>query len=352
MPGIALTGETKKRARRTKSHAISLVDVARAAGVSTATVSRVLNGSAAVGETLRTRVTAVVQELGYTPHAAARALASQSSKTIGAVVPSLENQNFAVGTFALQKRIGEAGYTLLLACSYYDQEEELKQVRALIADGIAGLMLVGRSHLPALYELAEKEGIPLVSGWTVDEHHPYVGFDNVDVGRRLAEYLMDLGHVRIGMITQNVRQSDRAGDRVSGVRMALKARGLELKHEHLIERPHRIIDGQIAMKALLQGPNPPTAVICGTDLLAIGAMAEARESGIAVPEQLSIAGINDIEVASFMNPPLTTMRLAADEIGARSADYLLARIAGKPVSPRNLVPTDLIVRGSTGRPPA
>ena len=115
-----------------------MVDVARAAGVSTATVSRVLNGNAKVAAELQNRVRDIAQELGYTPHAAARALASQRSKTIGAVIPSLENQNFAIGVFALQKRIGEAGYTLLLGCSYYDQEDELKQVRALIADGIAG----------------------------------------------------------------------------------------------------------------------------------------------------------------------------------------------------------------------
>ena len=192
-----------------------VVDVARAAGVSTATVSRVLNGNAKVAAELQNRVRDIARELGYTPHAAARALASQRSKTIGAVIPSLENQNFAIGVFALQKRIGEAGYTLLLGCSYYDQEDELKQVRALIADGIAGLMLVGRSHSPALYELIEKEQIPLVNGWTVDHDYPYVGFDNVAVGRRLADYLLDLGHTRFGMITQMTQHSDRAADRIA-----------------------------------------------------------------------------------------------------------------------------------------
>jgi LacI family transcriptional regulator len=325
--------------------------VARAAGVSTATVSRVLNGSGTVSNVLRARVQEIAGELGYTPHAAARALASQRSKTIGAVIPSLENQNFALGVFALQKRIGMAGYTLLLACSYYDQEDELKQVRALIADGIAGLMLVGRNHSPALYALLEKEQIPLVNGWTVDDEHPYVGFDNVAVGRRIAEYLLDLGHVNFGMITQIRQHSDRASDRVIGVRAALKERGLDLRHEHLIEMPHKIIEAQMAMRALLQRPSPPTAVICGTDLMAVGALAAAREAGVAVPGQLSIAGINDIEFSSFTDPPLTTMRLAADEIGLRSAEYLLARIEGRPVGEQNVVHTDLIVRGTTGRAP-
>ncbi|PLZ03889.1 LacI family transcriptional regulator [Burkholderia sp. WAC0059] len=344
------TREGKKRAPRRKSNAVSVMDVARAAGVSTATVSRVLNGHSTVAPDLQARVKEIAEALGYTPHAAARALASQRSKTIGAVIPSLENQNFALGVFALQKRIGEAGYTLLLACSYYDQEDELRQVRALIADGIAGLMLVGRSHTPALYELLEKEQVPFVNGWTVDHAHPYVGFDNVAVGRRLAEYLLDLGHVHFAMITQMTQHSDRAADRIVGVRAALQSRGLELRHEHVIEMPHRIIEGQMAMKALMQGPVRPTAIICGTDLLAIGALAEAREAGIDVPGELSIAGINDVEFSSFTTPPLTTMRLAADEIGARSADYLLARIEGRPISSQNIVPTDLIVRGTTGRP--
>ncbi|ANN80393.1 hypothetical protein BAU07_10800 [Bordetella flabilis] len=346
-----MSSEPKKRASRRKSHAPSVLDVARAAGVSTATVSRVLNGSGTVREALRSRVRDIAQQLGYTPHAAARALASQRSKTIGAVIPSLENQNFALGVFALQKRIGEAGYTLLLACSYYDQEDELKQVRALIADGIAGLLLVGRNHSPALYELLEKERIPLVNGWTVDPDHPYVGFDNVAVGHRLADYLLDLGHREFGMITQMRQYSDRAEDRVKGVRAALRARGLELRHEHLIEMPHKILEAQMAMRALLQNPHPPTAVICGTDLMAVGALAAAREAGIDVPGRLSIAGINDIEFSSFTTPPLTTMRLAADQIGTRSAEYLLACIEGRPVTSQNVVPTDLIVRGTTGRAP-
>jgi LacI family transcriptional regulator len=108
----------------------------------------------------------------------------------------------------------------------------------------------------------------------------------------------------------------------------------------------------MAMRALMQGPVRPTAVICGTDLLAVGALAEAHEAGIDVPGELSIAGINDIEFSSFTTPPLTTMRLAADEIGARSAEYLLAHIEGRPASSQNIVPTDLIVRGTTGRPPS
>jgi LacI family transcriptional regulator len=329
---------------------VSVLDVAREAGVSTATVSRVLNGSGTVGEALRTRVEAVAKALGYTPHAAARALASQRSKTIGAVIPSLENQNFAIGVFALQRRIGMAGYTLLLACSYYDQDEELKQVRALIANGIGGLMLVGRNHAPALYELVAQKNVPLVNCWTVDREHPYVGFDNFDVGQRLADYLLDLGHRNFGVIAQRVQHSDRAADRIAGVRAALRARDLELRKEHLIETPHKIIEGQIAMKALMQGSNRPTAVICGTDILAVGALAEAHRSGIKVPHDVSIAGINDIEFSSFTTPPLTTMRLPADEIGARSAEYLLGRIEGRPVSSDNIVPVDLIVRGTTAPP--
>jgi hypothetical protein len=97
---------------------------------------------------------------------------------------------------------------------------------------------VGRSHSPALYELIEKEQIPLVNGWTVDHDHPYVGFDNAAVDRRLADYLLDLGHTRFGMITQMTQHSDRAADRISGVRAALQLRGLQLRHEHLIEMPH------------------------------------------------------------------------------------------------------------------
>lgn len=341
----------KKRAGRSNSNAVSLLDVAREANVSTATVSRALNNPVAVSQVLRRRILDIAQAKGYTPHAAARALASQKTRIIGAVIPSLENLNFSIGVAALQKKLDEKGFTLLLACSNYSQEEELKQVRALVAQGISGLMLVGRTHADELFELLERRKIPFISGWTMDKNRPYVGFDNYEIGRKLVNYLVDLGHRDFAVIAQNLGSSDRAADRVAGIRAALLVHQLELRQEYFIETPHRTLEGQIAFRALMQLDKKPTAVICGTDILAIGALAEAQHMNLVLPRDISITGINDIEFSRFTSPPLTTMALPVDEIGSRAADYLIGRLESKAVSSQTLIPVELIVRGSSGPVP-
>ncbi len=343
--------QPKKRLPRPSANTVTVREVAHAARVSMATVSRVLNGNSSVDQDLCKRVTAAARRLGYTPHAAARALASQRSRTIGAVIPTLENINFAVGVAALQRRITEAGYTLLLGSSNYDLKEELRQVKALAAHGVAGIMLVGAQHASGLYELLQAKKIPFVNTWVLDPQHPCVGFDNREIGRALANHLLDLGHVEFGVIAQIIGNSDRAAGRVIGIREALAARGVALPLERLIECPHKITEGQLALRALMQSNRRPTAVICGTDVLAFGALIEARQLGFAVPRDLSIAGINDAEFAAHLTPPLTTMRLPADEIGTRAAEYLLGRVDSLAEGSITPVQVSLIVRASTASPP-
>lgn len=342
--------QVKVRQPRPRGNAATARDVARAAGVSVATVSRVLNGNPSVAPALQEQVQRVADELGYTPHAAARALALQRSMAIGAIVPTLEDSNFAVGVAALQRRVAKAGYTLLLASSNYDQEEELRQVRALCAQGIAGLMMVGAQHAPATYDLLASKQIPYVNTWVIDADHPSVGFDNREIGRVLADYLLDLGHTEFGIIAQRSPESDRAASRLAGVRRALKARGVRLPQEQLIERSHKIADGQTALRQLMSAKRRPTAVICGTDMLAFGALVEARRQGMNVPADLSVTGINDTELAANLSPALTTIRLSAEEVGYRAADYLLARANNEPGLRRTMVPFELVVRESTGVP--
>jgi LacI family transcriptional regulator len=246
--------------------------------------------------------------------------------------------------------VSEAGYTLLLGSSTYDAREERRQVEALASQGVAGMMLVGARHAPGLYGLLDARGIPYVNTWVLDAAQPCVGFDNREIGRALAEHLLRLGHRDIAVIAQ-AAGSDRAAGRVVGVRQALEAHGAAPAQEKLIDDTHTILGGQLALRALMASARRPTAVICGTDALAFGALIEAARLGIAVPRALSIAGINDVDYAAHLTPPLTTVRLPADEIGTRAADYLLARIAGKPVAARNHVAFELIVRASTAPPP-
>lgn len=343
---------TPRRARPRPPGRVTVADVARAAGVSTASVSRVLNNSGRVADALRQRVIEASESLGYLPDAAARALASDHSQTIGAIIPTLENRSFAICVDGLQRRLDAAGYTLLLANSAYDPDKELRAVKELIGRGVDGLMLVGALRDPKIYDLLRSKGVPFVNTFTLtnDAQRPCVGFDNRAAARRMAEYLLDLGHREFGIIAGVTRDNDRALARLAGVRDALTERGLALPQERLIERPYRIVEGQYGLRALLACRRRPSVVVCGNDVLAFGALIEAQAAGIPVPDQLSVAGFDDVDFAAHLNPPLTTVRVPLDDIGARAGDFLVARIQGRAAPVINEVPSSLIVRGSTSVP--
>lgn len=342
----------RRRRRASDGQRPTIRDVAAAAGVSIATVSRALNMPDTVTPSLRDDVAAAVRSTGYVRHGAARALVSRRSFTVGAIVPTLDNAIFARGINALQRRLQEGGYVLLVASSEYDPAREVAELRALIERGADGVMLIGTAHDPALFELARQAGLPLVLAWTSDGGAglPCVGFDNARAAGRLADYLVDLGHRRFAMIAGIAVGNDRAAARVAGVREALRRRGLTLPAERVLERPYSVADGRVALRALMAQPEPPTAVLCGNDVLAFGALFEAQAQGIAVPGRVSITGFDDLDLATHVVPGLTTIRVPSDEMGARSADYLLARLAGRPVPDVTELEPALVVRGSSGPP--
>ena len=332
-----------------------LEDVARQAKVSTASVSRALNSPGEVSEKLRDRVLRAVQKLGYVPHGAARALASRRSHTIGAIIPTVENAIFARGVQALQTALYDAGYTLLLASSDYDNARELRALQSLLARGIDGLMLVGEARPGAAYQLIAAKAIPFVNTWIYrnNSRHPCIGFDNRACARQMADLLLDLGHRRIAMLSGVVRHNDRARQRVEGVQAALAARGIALPAARLLERPYDIDVARAATAKLLDGDGErPTAIVCGMDTLAVGALLECRARGLKVPRDVSITGFDDLELASAVDPPLTTMHVPSEEMGAAAADYLLSRIAGRACAHRRRLDATLMLRATTAPPRA
>ncbi len=345
----------QKRSKRNDQPAVTLKDVALRAGVSTATVSRVLNAQGKVNRETEAKVTAAVAALGYVPHAAARALASRRSRTIGAVTAALDNPIFAKGIQALEHRLEQSGYGLLVASSNYEPARELKQVRTMVERGIDAIMLQGDSHLPEVYALLQRKGIPYINTWIYDPAapHPCCGFNNEDAGRNIAEYLLDLGHTEIAMVGGVTSGNDRARNRIKGVRLALEARGLELRPERLVERPYSISDGRDGLREILaaagKGPRP-TAVIGGNDLLAIGVILEAQQSGLSVPGDVSVAGFDDIELAANIAPALTTVHVPVEDICTLAGDFLVARIEGRPARDHLSLEARLVVRQSTARP--
>jgi len=203
--------------RTTRS--VGLRDVARVAGVSTATVSRAINSPDTVSEALRARVASVVRHLGWVPHGAARALATRRTGTIGAVFPTLTHGDFARAIQALQSELSSKGYTLLLACSEYDPEQEYRQVRKLIERGVDALLLVGEAHHRDMSELLEKNRIPYANSFVYNPatHGTCIGPDNRKALYELTRYLIKLGHKTFGVVAQSAQNNDRAEARLQGI---------------------------------------------------------------------------------------------------------------------------------------
>jgi LacI family transcriptional regulator len=335
-----------------KKKSAKLSDVARLAGVSTATVSRALSLPQKVRPETLEKIRRVIKKVGYVPHGAARALALRRTYTVGAVVPTLDNAIFAETTHALQKTLDEAGYTLLLACHEFDPDIETRVGRTLIERGVDGLVLFGTDHQKPLWQLIESRQLPYVMSWALDRsgQRPCVGFDSRAAGRRIAEHLIELGHRRFAMISGLTATNERHRERVQGVKDALASRGIALAPGSVIEKQFSPTAGRDAMRELLAAKVRPTAVICGNDVLAIGAIAECHAAGLEVPGDVSVTGFDDMAIASMINPGLTTVRFPAYALGKLAAEHLLARLNGAAAPERRELPVELVVRGSTAAP--
>lgn len=326
--------------------------MARLSRVSTATVSRALSVPHKVKPATAARINQVVATLGYVAHGAARALASRRTRTIGAVIPTLDNAIFAKTVQALQRTLEGAGYMLLVASHEFDATVEVRVTRTLIERGVDALVLLGTTHHDCLLEMLDAQQLPYVLTWALDAtgRLPCVGFDNRAAGVRIARHLLELGHRDIAMISGVTAGNERARERQEGVRAALEERGLALAPHRLVEESYTLAGGRSGLREILANGPAPTALVCGNDVLAIGALAECHDRGIAVPAQLSITGFDDMEIAAVVTPALTTLRFPALDVGALSAQHLLARLAGREAQMRTELPVELVVRGSTAPP--
>lgn len=331
---------------------VGIRDVADAAAVSVATVSRALNTPERVTPELRQRVREAAQRLGYLAHGAARALASRRSGAMGAVFPTLDNPIFAACMDAFQRRLDEHGYSLLVTSAGYDAGREARGLRTLLQRGVDGILLVGAEHEPETWALLPS-GLPVAVTWThrAEGLAPAcIGFDNRAAAARMARHLLGLGHRRIAMIAGMTRGNDRAAARVLGVQDALAEAGIALRAPLLAERSYSVAEGHAAMASLLALPEAPTAVICGNDHLAFGAVAAAHDHGLHVPGDVSITGFDDLDFLAHANPPITTVHVPAAEMGRRAADHLVALAAGEaPPLPAELE-APIVLRGTTGPP--
>ena len=340
------------RQRKSSGRNVSLGDVARSAGVSTATVSRTLNNPEKVAEKSRLAVKAAIDSLGYIPDGAARALASRQSKIIGAVVPSLDNALFAAGIQSLQRRLKYHGYTLIVASHEYDLDEELEEVKILLRQGVDGLLLVGSRHDPKLIQMLENKAVSYVNCWAYDPHskQPCIGFDNRKAARKITQHLLDLGHTDFAVIAGRTENNDRAADRLRGIAEVIRENNLSLPEDRIQQSYYSVKRGREAMRMLLKADKRPTAVLCGNDILALGAIAECQSAGIKVPQDISITGFDDLDMSSQMIPALTTIHVPSAEMGEQAADFLVAQIRQQSPVLHTEIMTDLMLRETTTKP--
>lgn len=331
-------------------------DVARLAQVSQATVSRVLRGESKVRPATRERVLKVLAETRYEPNAAARAFRAGRADSIGVVVARLSYQLYPAMLEAIGAQLARLGRRMIVWDS--DHGGDAPAIRALRQGVVDGMILTAATGESEFLREVPGGGSPVVLlNRVVAEHaSDSVESDNLDGGRRVADYLVACGRRRVGMVG-GIPRASTIRNREQGFREALARHGVELSpHCYFRSETFSHASGAQAADRLLELASPPDAIFCVNDVLAMGAMDGARARGVRIPEDLWIVGYDDIELASWGAYDLTTVRQPMEQMVEQAIDLLLARIAERerPVEHRCL-PNELVIRGSTGRvhpPPA
>ncbi|MBN3745886.1 LacI family DNA-binding transcriptional regulator [Burkholderia sp. Se-20373] len=317
-------------------------DVARLAGVSKMTVSRVLAGHSVAAET-RARVCAAIDQLGYVADAAAGALSSGRSEFVAVLVPSLSSSNFSDTVRGLTDALEPHGLQLLLGDTDYDLEREERLVRSMLRHQPRCIALTGAQHTDATRKVLERSAIPVVEMWDLPTHpiDTAVGFSNVRAARAMVRHLAERGYRRIGFLG-GASELDRRGlDRLKGYQAEIKALKLgEPRIVRLGESPITMSHGGPAMAALLAQWPDTDAVMCVSDMSAFGAIMECHRRGLSVPEDIAVAGFGNFEVATCCHPAITTVSVDAYGIGLRTGEALLAalqaRDGGEPVDSQSI----------------
>ncbi len=317
----------KKKAKRT---APGIVQVAQAAGVSPATVSRFYNSPSVVRAPTRERIERAASELGYIRNRAAGALQNRRSGAIGLIVPTINNAIFAEVIQAFATRLRQSDRTLLIAAHGYDLKEEVALLRSLLEHRVDGVALVGFDHDPQVFKMLEGQGTAFLSMWNYRDgvDMPCIGTENSQAGRTAARHLLELGHREIGLLFPDIDLNDRARDRINAVKEEARQAGVIIPDHRIIECSYNIAEAKAVVTALFDKPDPPTALICGNDIIAHGAIYAAQAVGLDLPRDLSIVGVGDFQGSAEIEPGLTTVRLPARRIGSGAADMIAAMIDG------------------------
>lgn len=306
----------------------TLIDVAQVAGVSPITVSRALHRPEIVSEHARLKVRAAVEKTGYVPNQLAGSLASNRSKLVAIFVPTIANSIFADTVQALMDRLAQAGYQTLLGLTGYSAEREETLLDAVLARRPDGIVLTGTLHTDASRQRLARSRVPVVEAWDLAEAplDMLVGFSHEAVGHAIAEHLLGKGYTRFGVVSV---ADPRGLRRCHSVLDALRGRGIEGSPLEAITPPATLEGGREGLRRLLGYARPPQVVVCSSDTLAQGVLAEAASRGLRVPQDVAVMGFGDLSSAAHVHPALSTVRVDGTRIGEETAKALLARFGGQ-----------------------
>ena len=336
----------QKRPRRQPS----IKDIARLARVSHPTVSRALQNSPLVNAKTAERIRRIAKESGYRASAIARGLVTRRTRTIGLVVTSIADPFTSEVVSGIEQAANDHGYSVFLADSNADPDRERKIVQAFAEQRVDGILVtssrVGALYLPLLSEMM----VPII---LVNDQHPgafvhSVMISNQEGSRAAAEHLVKLGHTQIAYIGDKFGyQSDT--ERFAGYKEALDTARIPIVDEYVVRGDGKAEAGMRAMDQLLDLTDPPTAVCCYNDMTALGAMRSIRVHGLRVPQDISVAGFDDLFVASYTEPTLTTVRQPMRRMGQLAMENLIKLMSGQESAVRIKVKPELVVRESTTR---
>ncbi|MCA0423424.1 MAG: LacI family DNA-binding transcriptional regulator [Proteobacteria bacterium] len=320
---------TRKRRRRTSPRRVTMADVAKAAGVSAQTVSRTINNPDVVNEDVRLLVEDAIRRLNFVPNFAASQMATNRSRIIAVILPSLSASIFANTVQGLSSMLLPAGYQILLGHTHYSNEQEEAVVRSILGRGPEGIVIIGTTHTPNARQLLQISGLPVVETWewTRDPVDLLVGYSNEGAAVEMVRHLYAKGYRRL-VFSGVVEAGDARGQsRLRGFQAETARLGLDASRIHLLEGCDLSLKtGGASVDAIRSRYPDADAIFYSSDIFAAGAVQQCRKLGLRVPEDLAIAGFGGFDIAEILIPSLTTIRIPSRQIGELAGRLLLSKL--------------------------
>jgi LacI family transcriptional regulator len=308
----------------------TLLDIAKKAGYSVSTVSRVLHddtGKYKISEATKQAIRASAEQLGYTPNKLARGLRLRKSHQIGVIVPDVSNPFFATMVKSVSKAARKAGYSIIVSDADEDSSVEAESLQALLENRVDGLLIAAVGQQDAHIRALRRSRTPLVmlDRWADDLEADAVSVDNVKGAFLATQHLLREGHRRIAFV-QGVRGTNANEGRLQGFIQAMKAYDVPLQEKYIVGEDFGTLNGYIETKSLLQQQEPPTAIFAAGDLIALGMLQALKEQGTVIPRQMSLVTFDDPSFASYLSPPLTAVEQPIELMGEMGVKLLVRRI--------------------------